>query len=277
MFTREIYDQSTYLNDMNQLQRPGQYYLLPSSTYQPNTCFQQVPEMHPENKQYKISLPNDMVNIESDLYNLNRPNTKDPRRKYPYINPQYSNPPQIPVCTDTEIRIQQPKLEGSQFNREKSIQIPRFESLCLNPQQFNRIQSNNVIGLDTRLFNRDIFRAKIPIVTNKTNLFNYSPPIFLGLDSTNAGTYTPYDADDPNNLNKVNSVIDINQNNATMAQENYNNLAAQFNQNYEHMDNNKKMMKKPHKMMKKPYKMMKKPHKMMMMPKKEKFCGVCAH
>lgn len=275
MFTREIYDRSTFANDVHQLKGPGKYQLLPESTYlNPGTCFQVPPEMHGsaniDHSQYKISLPNDMVNIESDLYNLNRPNTKDPLRKYPYIKPDYGNPPIIPVCTSTEMYIQRPTLEGNQFNREKSIAIPRFESLCLNPQQYNRIRSNNVIGLDTRLFNRDIHKPKIPLVHDHNNIFNGAESNPLKLTATD--------------------IINNNENNAVMAQENYNNLVNKSNQNY-YMKHKQKKYMKPSQYIhntfqngnkmnympkKKPYMPPKNMSKQVnMMPKNENFCSVC--
>lgn len=168
MFTRDIYQ------DYIRYDKPGKYSLMPESTHRGDaTCFQEIPEMHPNNRQYKISNPNDMANIESDLYNLIRPNSKDPTKKYPFVRKDYYNPSgPLQVCgPDNDFNINYPKLEGSQFNREKSIHVPRFESTCLNPQQFNRIRSNNVIGLNTRLYNRDTHRPNIPVLTDHTNVF----------------------------------------------------------------------------------------------------------
>ena len=162
MFTRQIYDQSAYEQDLSQWRGPSRYYLEPSTTHRGNlTCFQSIPEMHASTGQYRISDKNDMINIESDLYNLNRPATKDQYLKYPYINPQYSNQPSMGECSDAQdtFNLLYPKLEHSQFNREKQIHIPRFESLCLNPQDLKRIRSNNVIGLNTRLYNRDRYKC----------------------------------------------------------------------------------------------------------------------
>ena len=168
MFTRDIYQ------DYIRWDKPGQYSLMPESTHRgADTCFQEIPEMHPNNRQFKISTKNDMANIESDLYNLIRPNAKDPTKHYPFIKKDYSNPPgPLQVCgNNNDFSINYPKLEGSQFNREKSIHIPRFESTCLNPQQPNRIRSNNVIGLNTRLYNRDTHIPNQPVLTEHTNIF----------------------------------------------------------------------------------------------------------
>ena len=172
MFTREIYDKDAYIHDLKEWTRPGQYYLMPQSTYRDYTCFQPIVEMHPNNRQFNVTHQNDMMDIESDLYNLNRPNTKNPYKKYPHIplNPNLSAK-QIPVCAgaNDSFNFIYPKLEGSQYNREKQISVARFESLCLNPQQFNRIRSNNVIGLDTRLYFRDTSKEKVPNPVDQTN------------------------------------------------------------------------------------------------------------
>ncbi len=176
MFSRQIYDPLAYRQDLYESTKPLDYLLLEESTYRGKnaTCFQEIPEMHADNKTFRISNADDMVNIESDLMNLNRPNTKNPQAKYPFIKPGYSNPPgPLRVCHSQgeDFNIVYPKLDGTQFNRSKQIHVQRFESLCLNPQKMNRIRSNNVIGLDTRLYNRDTHKSHKPTTTNKTNSY----------------------------------------------------------------------------------------------------------
>lgn len=173
MFTRQIYDDGSYLHDLNEWQRPGQYYLMPESQHRgKDTCFQEIPEMHAENRQLNIATKEGMVDIESDLFNLPRRNTKDPLGKYPFIKKEWNVEP-MPVCSGqyNSFNIEYPKLEGNQYNRGKSIHVPRFESLCLNPQKTNRIRSNNYIGLNTRLYNRDTHQPEIPSPINATNIF----------------------------------------------------------------------------------------------------------
>lgn len=179
MFTRQIYDKGAYAQDLYEWERPSEYLLLDESTHRGDrTCFQEIPEMLAENKTLKISRRNDMANIESDLRNLNRPASKDPLSKYPFIKPEYFNAPKYPVCSrKTEnFNIIYPKLDGNQWNREKSIHVPRFESLCLNSQQLNRIRSNNVIGTNTRLYNRDTHVPVIPKLYNHTNMWTDNCP-----------------------------------------------------------------------------------------------------
>jgi len=183
MFTRQTYDDGYYKQDLYQSTEPSRYMLLPETTHRPDTCFQETPEIHAANGQYKISSSNDMVNVESDLRNLNRKASKDPRAHYPYVKPTYGNQPSMGVCTTTELSRVYPLLDGNQFNREQQIQVPRFESLCLNPQQLSRVRSNNFIGLNTRLFNRDKSEPNIPTPETTTN-------------TVSSGTFTsPLDTD----------------------------------------------------------------------------------
>ena len=164
-FTRLSYDENSYKQDLYESTETGRYQLLDKSTHRgAGTCFQETPEIHAANKQFRISARNDMVNAESDLRNLIRKDSKDPRAQWPYVKPQYDNLPKISSCTKTDLARSYPLLDGNQFNREKEIHVPRFESLCLNPQQMNRIRSNNFIGLNTRLYNRDQHAPKIPAV-----------------------------------------------------------------------------------------------------------------
>jgi hypothetical protein len=173
-FTRLDYDKKTYEREVIESTGPGKYQLVPQSTHLGNeTCFQETPEIHADVGQYKISAKNDMVDVESDLYNLIRKDTKDPQGQYPYVKKDYGNKPIIPSCKKTDLARVYPLLDGNQFNREKQIQVPRFESLCLNPQQLNRIRSNNYIGLNTRLFNRDKNKPNIPKLKNNHGL----PPV----------------------------------------------------------------------------------------------------
>ena len=166
-FSRLSYDENSYKQDLYESTGTGRYQLLNKSTHRgdnTNTCFQETPEIHSNNRQYRLSAQNDMVNAESDLFNLIRKDSKDPRTQWPYTKPTYDNLPKISSCNKTDLSRSYPLLDGNQFNREKSIHVPRFESLCLNPQEMSRIRSNNYVGLNTRLYNRDQHKASVPKV-----------------------------------------------------------------------------------------------------------------
>lgn len=167
-YTRKIYDENSYKKDLQESTEPGRYSLLEDSTYSNQTCFQETPEIHSGLGQYRISDNNDMVNAESDLFNLIRKDSKDPKTQFPYVKKEYQNAPKIDTCTKTDLSRQYPLLEAPVFKREQSIHVPRFESLCLNPQDMSRIRSNSYIGLNSRLFFRDNHKAKKPMLTDQT-------------------------------------------------------------------------------------------------------------
>jgi hypothetical protein len=185
-FTRLNFDENAYKQELYESTETGRYQLLDKSTHRGNdTCFQETPEIRSNNRQYKISTRDDMVNAESDLFNIIRKDSKDPRTKFPYVKPEYDNLPKIASCNKTDLSRVYPLLDGNQFNRSKQIQVQRFESLCLNPQQMSRIRSNNYVGLNTRLYNRDYHRPTIPSpdvvgpkdYPDQTKSLNYVSPI----------------------------------------------------------------------------------------------------
>lgn len=166
-YTRKIYDENAYKKELQESTEPGRYSLLPSSTYNEQTCFQETPEIHSGLGQFRISDTTDMVNAESDLFNLIRKDSKDPQSQYPYVKPQYNNQPKMETCKSTDLARQYPLLEAPVFKREQQIQTKRFESLCLNPQDMSRIRANSYIGLNSRLFFRDNHVAKKPVLDNQ--------------------------------------------------------------------------------------------------------------
>jgi hypothetical protein len=181
-FTRKIYDENAYKQELYEVTKPNRYQLLEPSTHRGvgDTCFQATPEIHTgagNHSQYRIG-DNNMVNVESDLFNLIRKDSNDPKAQYPFIKKQYTQK-MVGDCTKTDLARSYPLLEGSQFKREQQIAVPRFESLCLNPQEMSRIRSNHYIGLNTRLLNRDNTRkVDLPKVNSKpASNFTHMAPI----------------------------------------------------------------------------------------------------
>jgi hypothetical protein len=168
-YTRKIYDDKAYKHELTESTQPGKYSLLDESTYNNETCFQETPEIHAGVGQFKISKNKDMVNVESDLFNLIRKDSKDPKSKYPSIKKEYKNGPKLETCKKTDLSRKYPLLEAPVFKREQEIHVPRFESLAINPQDMNRIRANTYIGLNTRLYSRDNFKAKKPMLNDKNN------------------------------------------------------------------------------------------------------------
>ena len=165
-YTRKIYDENAYKKELQESTEPGRYSLLEDSSFSNQTCFQETPEIHPGLGQYRISDNNDMINAESDLFNLNRKDSKDPKQQYPYVKPALKQQ-SLEKCTTTSLARQYPLLEAPVFKREQQIQTKRFESLCLNPQDMSRIRANSYIGLDSRLFFRDNHKRKEPMLFNQ--------------------------------------------------------------------------------------------------------------
>lgn len=163
-YTRKIYDENAYKKELQESTEPGRYSLLEDSSFNNQTCFQETPEIHSGLGQYRISENNDMINAESDLFNLNRKDSKDPKQQYPYVKPEYKNQPKLEKCDKTDLQREYPLLEAPVFKREQAIHVPRFDSLCLNPQSMSRIRANSYIGLDSRLFFRDNHQGKKPIL-----------------------------------------------------------------------------------------------------------------
>ena len=109
-----------------------------------------------------------MVTAESDLFNLIRKDSNDPKTKFPNVKPIYKNKPVLESCNKTDLARRYPLLEAPVYKREQ--QIDRFESLCLDPQSFSRISSNQYIGLNTRLHSRDNYKQKLPVIADQRSI-----------------------------------------------------------------------------------------------------------
>ena len=176
-FTRLMYDEDSYKQELYESTKPNRYLLLQESTSQGgNTCFQGQPEIQAASGSRSMlkynTRHNNMVNAESDLWNLMRKDSKDPKSKFPYTKVDHgmhnnTGLPQLGGCTKTELIQSHQLLDGNQFKREQKIAIPRFESLCLYPQESKRIRSNNYIGLNTRLYNRDNHKPNVPVAKSQ--------------------------------------------------------------------------------------------------------------
>jgi hypothetical protein len=90
------------------------------------------------------------IDIESDLNNRTRVASDCDSKKFPFNS----------IKIEQHLTNSNDKL-NTEYTREKSacvlagININRFEPLCNNFQESNSIQSNCIIGVDTRLFEKD--------------------------------------------------------------------------------------------------------------------------
>jgi hypothetical protein len=171
-FNNLSYDKDSYKQQLHESTGPGKYQEFSSQGHLNGnlTCFQEQPEFHAATGQYRISDNNDMVAVESDLFNLIRKSTKDPQGQYPYVKPVYKQKPMIESCSRTAMSRKYPTLEGNQFNKEKRTDKHVFQSVCLNPQKMNRIRSNNYIGMQTRLYLRDNFAPRVRTPMEQSNM-----------------------------------------------------------------------------------------------------------
>jgi len=176
-FSRLIYDENSYKHKLYESTSSGKYQILPESTYRgKDTCFQNPPEIRSKGfAVFPAHESNDLIDAESDLHNLIRKASKDPRTEYPYTKKTYSRIPTMSECSKDDLSRSYPLLEAPSFKRSQSIDVPRFQSLCLNPQQLNRIHSNFYIGAQTRLYNRDHYVPRIPKPLGATGLPEEKP------------------------------------------------------------------------------------------------------
>jgi len=165
-YSRKIYDEKAYEHNLLEATEAGKYSLLSNATYNNQTCFQETPEIHASRGQLRISDNNDMVTAESDLFNLMRKDSRDPKTQFPFNKPIYKNKPILDKCKTTDLKRRYPLLEAPIYKREQTQD--RFESLCLNPQAFSRITSNQYIGLNTRLYSRDNYKQKLPVLKDQS-------------------------------------------------------------------------------------------------------------
>lgn len=141
-----------------------------------NKCVQFVPGVGNIPLQNQIDYQS-QIDTETDLYNLNRLNSKCPSKQY---SPQESTALNCDSCENCDqglpcscyhckqqesvipncnkkIIPQWTKLDYRKSCNLPGIYINRFEPLCINPQNPNRIHNNTYIGKDTRNDIKDKF------------------------------------------------------------------------------------------------------------------------
>lgn len=156
-FNRLIYDEGAYQKQLNESTGVGQYKRTPHSRFLEGACFDAEPGRY--NKAVTHPRNVAIVDVESELHNLNRKYSKNPLRNYPYVKGDTSHH-YAPSC-DMTLQSKYGRLDDQVPNREQSIQVPRFESLALNPQLQHRIHDNSYIGRNTRLWERDNYKPFI--------------------------------------------------------------------------------------------------------------------
>ncbi len=159
-FQRNSYDPQAYNQKLEESIGAGKYQLLSDYGNHSARCFRTSPGGNNGNTGL-IEIGN-IVDAESDLQNLNRRLSKDPKKNYPYIGQvaehQYGsfcgNPPNF----ETNYSM----LDAPKPNREKSVLQHHYQTLCLDPQKLIRIHDNSYIGRNTQLWERDNYKPKLP-------------------------------------------------------------------------------------------------------------------
>lgn len=104
------------------------------------------------------SIPENVIDYESDLKGLTRDNSKCSTHKY---NPQTSQKINFKwnECVDNKLLPEYTKLNKS-CNVLSGITINRFNPLCDDPQELTKIHNNTYIGSNTRLLIKDAYKQK---------------------------------------------------------------------------------------------------------------------
>ncbi len=159
-FQRNAYDPQAYNHQLEEAMGPGKYQLLSDYGNHSARCFRTNPGGQVGNSGLE-SIGN-IVNAESDLYNLNRRLSNDPKQQYPYVG-QVEDHKYTLMCGDPpNFETQHSMLDMPKPNREKSTLGHHYETLCLDPQKLTRIHDNSYIGVNTQLWERDNYKPKLP-------------------------------------------------------------------------------------------------------------------
>jgi|UniRef100_A0A6C0DVZ4 hypothetical protein len=155
-FSRSLYDDCSLQKKNQESVAPFEWTTDSSIIESKQSCYLAAsPFMHnPFN-----SVPSSIVDIESDLKGQTRQLSKCPETRF---NPNTAKALQwskLPECTNTDLVPEYTRLNRS-CNVLSEITINRFNPLCNNPQESNKIHSNEFIGTNTRLQIKDAFKVE---------------------------------------------------------------------------------------------------------------------
>lgn len=165
-FNRSSYDKNAYEVKNVQSKRPGTYKLEKYYGQPTPQCFDIQPSFNA--KSDAVMEYGNIIDTESELFSLSRKYSKDPSQKYPFVKSDKAKQT-FPKFCERSLQSTYTRYDSPKPNREESIAIPRFESLCLNPQNLSRIHDNSYIGQNTQLYERDNFKPKLPKLVDQSN------------------------------------------------------------------------------------------------------------
>jgi len=156
-FTRSSYDTCALKQKNSQSTDPFNWTTDSGVVENKETCFLAAsPFMH---NPYH-SIPTNSIDIESDLRGQTRNLSKCSSHKF---NPQTAKPinTQLTECTDERLVPEYTRINKS-CNIFSGININRFHPLCDDMQQLDKIPSNSLYGVNTRLQVKDAFKTANP-------------------------------------------------------------------------------------------------------------------
>lgn len=165
-FQRNSYDPKAYNHQLEEAMGPGKYQLLSDYGNHSARCFRSNPGLY--NGNTGLLEIGSIVDAESDLQNLNRPLSNDPKQKYPFVGRQETHKFTEFCANPPNFEMQNTLLDMPKPNREKSTIKNHFETLCLDPQKLTRIHDNSYIGRNTQLWERDNYKPKYPTPLNQS-------------------------------------------------------------------------------------------------------------
>lgn len=159
-FQRNGYDPQAYNHRLEEAMGPGKYQLLSDYGNHSARCFRTNPG--PQNGNTGLQSIGTIVDAESDLYNLNRRLSNDPKQKYPFAGKKEDHTFSDFCANPPNFETQHSMLDMPRPNREKSTLDHHYETLCLDPQKLTRIHDNSYIGRNTQLWERDNYKPRLP-------------------------------------------------------------------------------------------------------------------
>lgn len=150
-FTRTSADQCALNQEFAQSTDPYKYMTANIKENNTSCLLNQSPFMH----NHFNSIPGSIVDYESDLKGQTRLNSKCIAPKF---NPNTQSPVDFSwrVCEDTRLVPEYTRVDKP-CNLFAGISINRFHPLCENPQDNNKIHSNQYIGMNSRNVVKDSF------------------------------------------------------------------------------------------------------------------------
>lgn len=150
-FTSTRYDPCELDKKLQESQAPGRWLIDPTVAESQESCFQQTsPFMH---NPFKNAVPKERIDQENDLRNQTRVLSKCPQEYYPKnstnnVNFSFEN------CKSDFLTPEYTRVNKS-CNIFSGININRFNPLCDDIQDANKIQNNSYIGINSRLTVKD--------------------------------------------------------------------------------------------------------------------------